>query len=307
MLYQYFVQINLNPIVRVNSLGCPVCRNEYLKALTGFIKSKRSAVCTDCRSNAGRDPIKFLQCASQKCQKVYEDAPQVVDYLCENCHNHLFKFLESLDEVGVSYVLDSRFISDFAYYNSTIYSIVSQLPISKETVEADVEVEVEVEKDNKEATAEEGDFVLAEGGRMNYLCEMLSGPEVPVAGIKLFVEKLISEIKRRKVELAPVRAPHVYLAQISEQAKRKAMSFLDELRREDLRVVANFSKDNLKSQLDTATKKGAKIILILGQREVVDGTILMRDVESGIQEVVSQKKIIEEVKKRLAEKQLKNR
>jgi len=113
----------------------------------------------------------------------------------------------------------------------------------------------------------------------------------------LLVEKVISEIKSKKVEIPRMKSPHVYLAQLSEQAKRRAMEFVEELRKEDFRVVANFSKDGLKSQLDTATKMGAKVILILGQKETIDGTILMRDVESGIQEVVNIKKVIGEVKK----------
>lgn len=272
MIYQTLVAMGLTPYVKVNSLGGLTGRVEYAKALTGYIKSRRSAICTECRSQATRDPFKFLACANQKCAKQIEDAPQIVDYLSEDEHSHLFRFLEALDEVKVEYEMDNSMVPDFGYFGGTVYSIYNR--------------------------SEDGEKVLlAQGGRINHLSEMLSGPEMPACTMSLIVEKVISEIKNRKIEVPKAKSPHVYLAQLSEQAKRRAMQFVDELRREDFRVVANFSKDSLKSQLDTATKIGAKIVLILGQKEALDGTILMRDVESGIQEVVNIKKVIAEIRK----------
>ena len=278
MMYETLASLGLRPKVKVNSLGCLSCRGEYFKALSGFIKSKRSAVCAECRTEATKNPLRFLNCANPKCQKILEDAPQVVDYLCADCHAHLFKFLETLDELKIEYVLDGSLLKDVSYYTGTVYNIYNQ--------------------------KEDGTLgsLLVEGGRFNYLTEMLGGPNTPAAGIKFIVEKLMNELREEKVEVPAGHAPHVYLAQLSEQAKRRALSFVSELRREDFRVVANFSKDNLKSQLDSATKRGAKIVLIMGQREVVDGTVLMRDMDSGIQEVVNIKKVIAEIKKKLREK-----
>jgi histidyl-tRNA synthetase len=272
-----FENLGLKPQVRVNSVGCLSCRNEYLKALSLYIKSRRSAVCSDCRSHAAKDPYAFLACTNQKCQKQLEDAPQVVDYLCETCHDHLFKFLESLDDVKIDYVIDQKVIPEFAYYNSTVYEIYSK-------------------SDDKDIPT----MLMATGGRQNYLAEMLSGPATPSASIKFLVENVINTIKESKIDLPKGFAPQVYLAQLSEQAKREAMRFVGELRAADLRVVTNFSKDALRSQLEVAQKLGVKIILIIGQREVVDGTILMRDVDSGIQEVVNIKKVVQEVKRKLA-------
>ncbi len=268
--------LGLKPQVRVNSLGCLSCRSEYTKALGTYVKSRRAGVCSECRSKALKDPYAFLQCTNQKCQKHLEDAPQVVDYLCETCHNHLFKFLEALDEMKIDYVIDGRVLPDKAYYNGTVYRIY-----------------------HRSEEIEMADSFLAEGGRFNYLSEMLSGPATPAAGIKFNVEQVINVVKNAKIELPKFMPPQVYLAQLSEQAKREAMKFVRELREADFSVVANFSKDALRPQLEVAQKLGVKIILIIGQREVVDGTILMRDVESGIQEVVNIKKVVNELRKKI--------
>jgi histidyl-tRNA synthetase len=285
MVYQTLVQFGLNPEVKVNSIGCMACRSKYSKALSLYIKSKRSAVCADCRANASKDPLRFLNCANQKCQKAVEDAPQIVDFLCESCHDHLFKVLENLDDLKVQYVLEAKLVDVSNYYNSTVFEIYNK-PAE--------------DKDGK-SVGDETERLLAWGGRMNYLVEMLGGPVIPAVTVNMYVEKVISALRGGKIEALKSKPPHVYLTQLSEQAKREAMAFIDELRHEDFRVIANFSKDTLKSQLDTANKSGAKLILIIGQKEVTDGTVLLRDAASGIQEVVSRKKIVNEIKKKLRE------
>lgn len=284
ILCQTFNDMGFLPHIKVNSLGCLACRAKYAKALGAFIKSKRSAVCADCRAKSTREPMRFLTCVSQKCQKAVEDAPQIVDYLCDRCHDHLFKVLENLDELNVDYILDAKLISDFNYYNSTYFEIYNRLP-----------------EEEKKQQPDENFTLLAQGGRMDYLIEMLSGPETEAVGVKFYLEKIISEMKDKKIEVPKTRAPQVYFAQISEQAKREAMRLIADLRKQDFRVMANFSKDSLKSQLDSANKLGAKVILILGQKEVNDSTIIIRDTASGIQEVINQKKIISEIKKKLCE------
>lgn len=289
MVYQTLQQLELQSQVRVNSLGCLACRGEYKKALTAFIKSKRTAVCSECRAMAVKNPLAFLSCSSQKCQKIVDEAPQMVDYLCDSCHDHLFKVLETLDDLRVDYVLDSKMMNETQYYNGTIFSIVSKPE----------------EKEDQQKTVENDEFsedkILASGGRADYLVEMLGGQEIPSVNIKFCIERIIAELKEKKVEVKKQKAPHVYFAQLSEQAKRQAMKFIAELREHDFRVKVNFSKDSLKSQLDSAKKMNAKIVLILGQKESIDGTLLVRDMESGIQEVVSQKKAIKVIKKKLAE------
>lgn len=291
MLYQTFTEMGFFPEVHINSLGCLACRHEYDKALTAFIKSKRAGVCADCRSISAKEPRRFFDCVNQKCLHAMEDAPQTVDYLCDSCHDHLFKFLETLDDLKVEYVLNWRLTRHEKYYNGTIFDIYNK----KGNLEKDKKEKEEFKEPLSEKT------LLASGGRMNYLCEMLGGPETYAVGIKVYLEKLISAMKEAKLDIPKMRGPHIYLAQLSEQAKREAMAFVEELRREDWRVVANFSKDSLRSQLDNAAKMGAKIVLILGQKEVIDGTILMRDMESSIQEVINRKKVINEIKKKLRE------
>lgn len=273
-----FKNLGLFPEIRLNSLGCVVCRLEYAKALAGYLKSKRAALCVDCRKRAGRDPIKFLLCKNPKCLRLREDAPQTVDWLCDECRNHLFRVLEYLDELKIPYNLDSGLVRTFDYYTKTVFEF--RLPA-----------------DNPEAEP----VTLAGGGRYDYLIEMLGGESTPGAGLTLGLERVVNEMKNRKCELPFVPAPQVFVAQISELARQKAFGFFESIRKEGFSVKANFSKSSLKAQLDMANKLGATLVLILGQKEVTEGTVLLRDLESGIQEVVNFNRVVPEIKKRLKE------
>ena len=274
----YFLlkNLGLEAEVVLNSVGCLVCRLEYSKALGGYLKSKRSALCADCRKRINKDPLKFLTCENSKCQRFKEDAPQTVDWLCDDCRNHLFHVLEYLDQLKIPYRLDSNLIRTFDYYNKTVFEIVSQ-----------------VEGQEK--------ISLIAGGRYDYLTEMLGGSRVPAAGMAIGLERLINQLKNSKIEIPTAAAVDIYFAQIGEQARQKSFAFYEELRKEEFSVKANFSKGNLKAQLDSAIKLKAKYVLILGQKEVAEGTIILRDLDSGIQEVVNITKVIKELRKRLSE------
>jgi len=264
--------------VRLNSSGCSSCRPEYIKALLGYLKSKRAAVCLDCRKRGVREPMKFLACKNPKCAKVKEDAPQIIDWLCDECRNHLFKVLEYLDELKVPYRLDSTLLRTYDFYNKTVFEI---NPLNKE-------------KDETEEI-----LSLAGGGRHDNVIEMIGGKSTPAASFSLGMERIVNQMKNSKNEIPNLSAPDVFVTQIGEQARQKAFSFFEKLRAEGLSVRANFSKSSLKAQLDIAAKSGAKIILILGQKEVLEGTILLRDVESGIQEIVNINRVVVEVNKKL--------
>ena len=100
--------------------------------------------------------------------------------------------------------------------------------------------------------------------------------------------------------MAPLLPPvDIFLAQLGQEARRKALVLFEDLHRAGFKVAESFSKSGVKPQLEVADRLGAKICLIIGQKEIIDGTVMIRDMDGGIQEVVDYKKIIPEIKKRL--------
>lgn len=275
LTYKFFKEIGLEVNIQINSIGCPECRKEYLSQLVSYYKTQRSDLCEDCKVRLTKNPLRLLDCKEEKCTAIAEDAPQIVDWLCDDCKNHFVRVLEFLDELEIPYILNPGLVRGLDYYTKTVF-------------------EVWPETEEKKAQN-----ALGGGGRYDGLVEMLGGRPTPAVGVAIGIERTILKIKEREVEVPEREKPDVFIAQLGEPAKRKSMVLFENLRDEGIRVAEGFAKDGLKNQLDIANKLGVKYTLILGQKELSEGTILFRDMDGGVQETVNYEKVIKEIKKRL--------
>jgi histidyl-tRNA synthetase len=134
------------------------------------------------------------------------------------------------------------------------------------------------------------------------LIEQLGGQPTPGCGFAIGVERAIGVLRKQNEEQGltlPDGRERVFFAQLGEQAKRKALGLIENLRRNNIKVYHNLGKTSLKGQLELADKNKVLYTLILGQKEVQDGTVIIRDMESGIQEIVDQKKLRQQLEKKL--------
>jgi len=170
------------------------------------------------------------------------------------------------------------------YYEKTVFEIMPE------------------EENNRQGT-------LIGGGRYDKLIEQLGGKSTPAVGAAGGMERIIEIIKeenlhpniQRRVFESFENPPQIFLVQLGDLAKKKILKLIEEFKNNGIKVAQNIGKDNLKSQLQLASKMKVKYSLILGQREVLEDTIIVRDMENSIQEVLPQKGIIKEIKKRIKE------
>ncbi|HTM68705.1 MAG TPA: histidine--tRNA ligase [Candidatus Binatia bacterium] len=276
LAYLFYKELGIKTAIHINSLGCNQCRQGYQSELSAYYRTKRSQLCEDCKRRLAKNPLRLLDCKEASCQPIKEAAPHIVDFLDEECKNHLMRVLEYLDDLQVPYVLDPHLVRGFDYYNRTVFEIM----LADESPEA-------------------GQTALGGGGRYDNLVEQLGGRPTPACGFGIGVERVILQLKAQQIEPKDERRPDVFLAQLGDQARRKAFMLFEELRAAGVQAAANFSKGALKGQLEIANRLGAKYTVILGQKEVLDGTILIRDMESGMQEIVLYDKAGQEIKKKL--------
>ncbi len=278
MTYNFFRELQINVQIQINSIGCKECRKIYVSKLVDFYKERgrRSKLCVDCKKRLVKNPLRLLDCKEEKCVSMLGEVPQIVDSLCDDCRNHFIKVLEYLDELDVPYNLNPLLVRGLDYYNRTVFEIWS----------------VGDEQSRQSS--------LGGGGRYDDLVEHMGGRPTPACGFGLGLERVVAKIKETNIPLRSESEDCIFIAQLGEQARRKAFLLFEELRRAGLKVRQLFTKDSLKAQLEEANRLGAKFSLILGQKEILDGTILIRDMESGIQEVVDYKKIKAEIEKRLS-------
>jgi len=256
----------------LNSIGCSECRPLYIKELKKYYRKHDKQICADCRRRIKENPLKVLDCKSEKCLSVKNGAPTSLDYLCPKCKNHFKFLLELLDYLNIPYILDKTLVRGLDYYTRTVFEFSL--------------------KDEKNKIA------LAGGGRYDKLVEILGGTDKPAVGVAFGVERLMKKLVEKGKYLVSLK-PNVYLVQIGDPAKRLSFKLLEEFRKENILLGESLGKESLKAQLSTADKLGVNYVLILGQQEVLDGMIILKDMSSGIQELIPLEKIIGEVKKRL--------
>ena len=280
----YFIlkDLGLDIEIQVNSVGDSISRTEYIKVLKKYYQDKKKSLCKDCSLRLNKNTLRLLDCKNKKCQELSEETPQMVDHLSEDSKEHFMAVLEYLDELDIKYSLNPKIVRGLDYYTRTAWEIF-------------------------ECSSKDGKLnALGGGGRYDNLVDMLGGRETPAIGFAIGVERVIMKMQEAKVELDKGKKFDIYIAQLGIEARKKAMHLFEELRLAGFSVTENMSKKGLRDQLEMANKKGAVFTLIMGQKEIADETILIRDMESGVQEIVDYKKIKSEIRKRLDKNITKN-
>lgn len=287
--HNFFSELKIKIQVQINSIGTADCRREYCSKLLNFYRERgrRSKLCHYCKNNLGKNCLSLLDCKEESCLKLYEEAPQIADYLSTESREHFTKTLEFLDELHIDYNFNPYLVRGLNYYNDTVFEF---WPVNDDGTPL-------------------GRLALGGGGRYDSLVENMGGLATPAFGLAIGLERTIARVKDKTGLINKPEEDIVFIAQLGDQAKIKSLQLFTDLRQAGFKVCQSFASDSLKIQLEEAVAMQAKTSLILGKKEIMDGTILMRDMDSGAQETVVYKKIKERLAKKdkLIEKKVNNR
>jgi histidyl-tRNA synthetase len=274
-------ELNIKPvIVHINSLGDKDCRANYRKDLISYYKKKNAHLCKDCKKRISANPLRLLDCKEEKCAEIKKEAPQMVNYLCAPCKQHLKEVLEFLDSNEISYFLDTHLVRGLDYYSRTVFEIFED---RREALEGETETPL----------------ALSGGGRYDYLSKILANKNFPAMGGALGVDRLVHLIRERKIKIKQPKGPKIFFIQLGSSAKFKSLGVIEMLRKAHIAIDQSISKDSIKSQLRIASKLEMPYALILGQQEALEDSIIIRDMNTGMQETVPIKNIVETIKNKL--------
>ena len=257
-----------NSIVNINSIGDKNCRPIYKKELLNFYKKKFNYLCKDCKRRFKENPFRLLDCKEDSCIEIKAKAPQMVDHLCDECKDHFKLTLEFLDEGKIPYTLDNYLVRGFDYYGRTVFEIFSET---------------------------EPGIALCGGGRYDDLMALLGGRTLPAAGCALGLDRIAYGMKKMEFK-GKENKPDVFLIQIGPAAKKRSFVLVEELRNAGISVAESLSKDNFRAQLKIASKVESAIALIIGQKEAMDGTVIIKDMVKETQDMATQDKLVEKIK-----------
>jgi histidyl-tRNA synthetase len=276
MANQIFKDLGLKINVKINSIGTPECRQAYIAELVSYFRQHRSKLCDEDKKRLQKNPLRLLDSKDETTKELLDGAPQILDWLDEKSKEHFMKVLEFLEEVEVPYTLDPYLVRGLDYYTHTVFEFVLA-----------------------DDTGEKAQNALGGGGRYDGLVQLLGGRETPGCGFALGMERIARALEAEGIDPPQRPAPTVFFAQLGDAARRVGLKLFEEFRQEGIAVAEAFGKNALKAQLEAANKLGVQLTLILGQKEVLDGTIIIRDMDSGAQEIVDVKKVVQLVRKKL--------
>lgn len=262
-------------VLKINSIGCKICRPNYKRQLVNYYKRYERELCESCQRRLKTNTLRLLDCKNEICASFKEKAPNFFDKICANCGGHLRAVLGYLDEVKISYNLDNLLVRGLDYYNQTVFEFFA-----------------------------EGSKVgaLPAGGRYDYLAELIGGKAVPAIGGAVGIERLVEVMKEQDVKLAVKSQRRIFFIHVGELAKKKSLKIIEELRESGILVAEALGKESVSAQLKVANKQGNQIAVIFGQKEIFEGSVILRDLKTGLQEAVILDKMVPEIQRRFKEK-----
>ena len=254
----------------LNSLGDEVCRPPYLDALREFLTVQE--LCDEHAGTYEKNPLRVLDCKRDICRAATDDAPRLVDLLCEPCAAHFARVQAGLDSLGVAYALQPRLVRGLDYYTRTTFELAAEALDSAQNA-------------------------VGGGGRYDKLAEALGGPATPGIGFGMGIERLMLACDAEGVFPAPASTVDVWV--VDATGGSAALALTHELRAAGVSADRSFDGRSMKSQFKSADRSGARLALVVGDNEVAAATVTVRDLRAGDQGTVARADVVEHVRNKL--------
>lgn len=265
--------------LQLNSIGGLEVRTKYREALVAFLQDHLDVLKQDPDSERRlvTNPLRILDTKNQALQAVLDGAPKLYDFLDEESRTHFDRLCTILDKMGISYEINPKLVRGLDYYNKTVFEWVT--------------------------TALGAQGTVCAGGRYDGLVEQLGGHATPGVGFAMGLERLVLLIQEVNTNITLPRAVDIYVISAGDGVAEKAFGLAEKLRSAlpQLRIMQHTSGGNFKKQFKRADKLGAKIALVLGETEVAENTVVIKDLMGDTEQVtVSQDDIIQQLTARFA-------
>jgi len=248
MISQIFEELGIGFDLQINSLGCTTCMPPYKQNLVGFLRETQEALCEDCNRRIGTNPIRVLDCKNTACQTLLVNSPKLIKNLCDDCDSDFYKLTPLLDKAGIKYEVDTNLVRGLDYYNKTAFEFVSNEIGSQSAI--------------------------AGGGRYDKLVEFLDGKPTPAVGFAIGIERIME-----LVQMPELTRDGIYLGAMVEEAVETLFPIATEKRKET-RVTLEYNSKGFKSHMKGADKVSARYVMLIGEDELKNGTVWVKDLES---------------------------
>lgn len=258
MACEIFHRLGLKDLdLHLNSIGDKNCRPAYRQKLIEFFEGKKDQLCDDCRERLYKNPLRILDCKEEGCKKASIGAPEITDYLCDDCHKKFEVVKHYLDGLGISYTVDPRLVRGLDYYTNTAFEI-QYPPLGAQSA-------------------------VCGGGRYDGLVEEIGGPSTPGIGFAIGLERLLLALEMQNLIPAPKAQKRVYIAALGEDAVAEGFKIQEELRGLGVLTDMDLQGRSLKGQMKQAGKLDSQFTVIIGSNELEKGAAAVKNMADGTQ------------------------
>ena len=273
ILVTLFSKLSVSDVnAHINSLGCPECRPMFKTALSDFLTSLTENLCSDCIRRKDRNPLRVLDCKVPSCRAAMMNAPSILDYLCPVCDQHFETVKTALSALNVPFVVDKGLVRGLDYYTRTTFEI--------------------------QTGALGAQNAIAGGGRYDGLINALGGPDIPATGFAIGLDRLTEIAGSTSTDL--VKTPDIFIAALGEKSRSLAFEWNCALCLEGVKAEMEFGDKSLKSQMKRAGRLGAKHVLIVGDNEIKEGKVVLRNMETKDQVSIPIEDVVENIKAKIS-------
>ena len=259
--------------LRINSIGCmnENCRPDYHRILKEYLADRYDDLCETCKSRFDRNPTRVLDCKSDICKNIVENAPKHKDHLCGECKDHFEKLQNYLNVMDISFTVDPLIVRGLDYYTKTVFEFIS---------------------DNIGAQS-----TIAGGGRYDGLSELIGGPKLPGIGFGMGMNRLIMELENIGAAFPEPEKPLIYIASLpDDKARETAAALVRNLRESGIYAETDNMERSLKSQMKYADKIGAEFVYVIGGNEVSERKAVLKNMRTSEQQECGFDGLIEKLK-----------
>ena len=244
----------------INSIGDAECRPGYVAALKSYYERNISHLCQDCKNRLERNPLRLLDCKVETCRALGEEAPKSVECLSADSDRHWNRVQSYLDAMSIPYQVDHRLVRGLDYYTRTVFEI--------------------------QPAVEGAQSTICGGGRYDGLIEQLGGRPTPGIGFGSGIERLTLNLIRDEVAVPDEPSPQYLIVTMGEDARVEGVRLANRMRSAGVGAILANGGRALRGQMRQANALGVSAALILGEDEVRDGTVAVRDLQTSSQQVV---------------------
>jgi histidyl-tRNA synthetase len=271
LLWRFFSSLQLPGLtLEINSLGEPSVRQGYKENLVLFLKAKLDEFCGNCRRRIDSNPLRVLDCKVPQCRTATEEAPKLIDFLGPSSKDHFDQVLAGLDTLSIPYTLNSRLVRGLDYYSMTTFEVSCSSLGAQNAIGA--------------------------GGRYDGLFESLGGKATPAVGFAVGLERVLLALPE---SIIPNPKPWIFVAGFGKLGSQAGFSLLDSLRSHGITADTDHNASSLKAHLRSADRLSAPYVLILGDDEVSENQVILRNMVTKQQETIPLSQALSNLKERL--------